>query len=481
MAWVALIPRNSRFKAGEHSQILVRLMNSIVTILNTINHWIWGVPLLVLLLGTGLFLTILLRGLQFRYLWYSLRLAFIRKDNAAEGDISQFQALMTAMSATIGIGSIAGVATAVAVGGLGAIFWMWVTALFGMATKYAEAILAIKYRIHDSKGEMCGGPMYYLERGLEWKSLAVFFALMGAITALTTGNLVQSHSVAAAAYDLFHLSHIWTGVILALFTALVLIKGIKSIGWVTEYLVPIMAILYLVGSFVIIILQYRFIPSGVALIFSSAFTGQAAVGAFAGSTLMMALRIGAVRGVFSNEAGLGSSPIAAAAAKTDRPGRQAMISMSGVFLATFVVCTVTGLVIATTQVLGLYGADGKLLNGSAMIVRAFNTTLPGSGWIVMIALILFGYSTILGWAYYGEKCTEYLFGEKAIFYYRMLVVLCVVLGSFALLEVVWSIADICNGLMALPNLLGLLGLSRVIYAETTSFLKVVKQEKRAKA
>lgn len=456
------------------------MQNEVVKILEVIDSWVWSAPLLILLVGTGVYLSIILKGLQFRYLWYSLKLAFTRKDEGSEGDISQFQALMTAMSATIGIGSIAGVATAVAAGGLGAIFWMWVTGLVGMATKYAEAILAIKYRIHDKKGEMCGGPMYYLERGLEWKFLAVFFAVMGAITALTTGNLVQSHSVAAAAYDLFSLNHIWTGLILAFFTGLVLLKGIKCIGWVTEYLVPIMAVLYLVGGIVVVAIKFRYIPEGLGLIFRTAFTGQAAIGGFLGSSVMMAIRMGAVRGVFSNEAGLGSSPIAAAAAKTDRPGRQAMISMSGAFLATFIVCTITGLVIAVTHVLGMETSEGLLLNGSSMIVRAFDLTIPGSGWVVMIALILFGYSTVLGWAYYGEKCTEYLFGEKSIVYYRILVTLFVILGSTATIEVVWSIADICNGLMALPNLIGLLALSPIILAETHSFIQVVKKEKAEK-
>ncbi len=455
-------------------------MEHTLQVLEIIKNWIWGPPLLILLVGTGLYLTILLKGLQFRYLWYSLKLAFTRKDDNSEGDISQFQALMTAMSATIGIGSIAGVATAITIGGLGAVFWIWVTGFIGMATKFSEAILAIKYRKKDGRGEMCGGPMYFLANGLKWKKWAIFFAVMGSITALTTGNMVQSNSIANVAFEVFHMSHWGSGIIIALFTGLVLLKGIKSIGWVTEYLVPVMAFLYVFGGLLIIIMNYTLIPSGINTIISSAFTGQAATGGFIGSSFIIALRTGTARGVFSNEAGLGSSPIAAAAAKTDQPGRQAMISMSGAFMATFIVCTITSLVLAVTDVLGQANADGTLLNGSAMVVRAFDSVLKGSGFVVTIAVILFGYSTILGWAYYGEKCFEYLFGIKSTILYRIVATIMVVFGAGMGLELVWNIADICNGLMALPNLIGLLGLSAVIASETKSFIQIVKQEIAAK-
>ncbi len=452
-------------------------MNELTQFFTRLNAWVWSYPLLILLVGTGLFYTYLLRGLQFRYLFYSIKLIFIKHDDEAEGDVSQFQALMTAMSATIGIGSIAGVATAVATGGLGAIFWMWVVGLLGMATKYAEAILGIKYRIHDEAGQMSGGPMYYLERGLKWKGLAFLFAGAGAVAALTTGNMVQSNSVANALVNYISIDRIWIGVILAFFTGLVLLKGIKSIAWVTEYLVPVMASIYILGGLVIIFINYRLIPQGFLQIFHAAFHKQAAVGGFLGSSVLLAVRMGISRGVFSNEAGLGSSPIAASAARTDRPGRQAMISMSGAFIATFIVCTITGLVIALTGVLGGTTVDGGTLNGATMVIYGFNKTLPGSGWIVSLALIMFGYTTILGWAYYGEKCFEYIFGRSSIILYRVLFTSFVVLGSTLGLELVWSVADISNAFMCLPNLLGLVGLAFAVRKESDSFLEVVQLEK----
>lgn len=452
-------------------------MDQLTHFFSQLNTWVWSYPLLILLVGTGLFYTYLLRGLQFKYLFYSIKLIFIKHDDEAEGDVSQFQALMTAMSATIGIGSITGVATAIAMGGIGAIFWMWVVGVIGMATKYAEAILGIKYRIHDEAGQMSGGPMYYLERGLEWKGLAILFAGAGAVAALTTGNMVQSHSVANALINYVSIDRVWIGVILAVFTGLVLLKGIKSIAWVTEYLVPIMASIYILGGLLIIFINYRLIPQGFLQIFHAAFHRQAAFGGFLGSSVLLAIRMGISRGVFSNEAGLGSSPIAAAAAKTDRPGRQAMISMSGAFIATFIVCTITGLVIVLTGVLGGTTADGSVLNGSTMVIYGFNNTLPGSGWIVSVALIMFGYTTILGWAYYGEKCFEYLFGRNAIFLYRILFTSVVILGSTLGLELVWSVSDISNAFMCVPNLLGLLGLAFAVRKESDSFLEVVELEK----
>lgn len=330
--------------------ILLLFMESITFWLNRIDTWVWQ-PLFVVLVGSGLYLTYKLRGLQFRKLIYSLKLAFTRHDDDAEGDISHFQALMTALAATIGIGNIAGVATAIAMGGLGSLLWLWITALIGMATKYSEAILAIKYRITDDRGEMAGGPMYYIERGLGWKGLAVCFALFGGVTALFTGNLVQANSIASAVHISFGVNVWITGIILAICTGLVLIGGIKSIGGVTSFLVPIMAVFYVLGSLLILVLRFEYIPEAMSTILSSAFTGQAAVGGFAGSTLMLSVQMGVARGVFSNESGLGSSPIAAAAAKTDLPGRQALISMTGAFLST-IVCTFTGLAIAVTFVLG---------------------------------------------------------------------------------------------------------------------------------
>lgn len=442
-----------------------------------VDQWIWQ-PLFVILVGTGLYLTYRLRGLQFRKLWYALKLAFTHEDTESAGDISHFQALMTALAATIGIGNIVGVATAIAMGGLGSLFWLWVTALIGMATKYSEAILAIQYRIVDDKGEMAGGPMYYIERGLKKKWLAVGFAFFGALTTFFTGNIVQSQSIASALASSFGIDVWISGIILAIFTGLVLIGGIRSIGGVTSFLVPIMALFYILGCLVIIAMRIDALPEAISTIFSSAFTGQAAVGGFVGSTIIMAMQMGVARGVFSNESGLGTAPIAAAAAKTDAPGRQALISMTGAFLST-VVCTFTGLVLAVTNILGQLGPDGHMLNGAPMTIAAFESVIPYGGLVVIIGCILFGYSTIIGWAYYGEKCTEYLFGTKAVIWYRALFTVIVLLAVVIPLEMVWSLADIANALMALPNLLGLLGLSGVIVAQTKAFLVKIAHEEGA--
>lgn len=452
-------------------------MTMILECLEKIDQWVWGAPLLILLVLVGGYLTWLLRGLQFRYFWYSHKLAFTRTDDQSEGDISQFQALMTALATTIGIGSIAGVATAIATGGVGALFWMWVTALLGMATKYAEAILAVKFRTTDEKGEMCGGPMYYLERGLNAKWLAIIFAIMGAIAAVGTGNMVQANSVSEALKDLCGVDPLWTGLILALSVGLSLFGGIKSIAKVSTFLVPAMAIFYLVGGGVILALKYAAIPAAFVSIFKSAFTGQAAVGGFLGSTIMLAIQMGVSRGVFSCDAGLGNSPIAAAAAKTDTPGRQALISMCSVFITTCIICTITGLVIVVTGVLGQTGADGQVLNGSTMALKAFDTVFPGGSLIVTIAIIPFAYSTILGWAYYGEKCVEYLFGCRYVLTYRILFTLMAVPGCLMSLKAVWAFANIMNGLMAFPNLVGLFLLSGVVASETKVFEKILKREK----
>ena len=450
-------------------------MEALIYLLTNIDRWVWQ-PLFVVLVGTGLYMTYKLRGLQFRHLFYSLKLAFSRHDENAEGDISHFQALMTALAATIGIGNIAGVATAIAMGGLGALFWLWVTSLIGMATKYSEAILAIKYRLVDDRGEMAGGPMYYIERGLGWKWLAICFALFGTITTLFTGNIVQSNSIASAVENSLGVNVWITGVILAACTGLVLIGGIKAIGGVTSLLVPFMALFYILGSLAILIIRYEALPEAIGTIFSTAFTGQAAMGGFAGSTIMLAVQMGVARGVFSNESGLGTAPIAAAAAKTDLPGRQALISMTGAFLST-VVCTFTGLAIAVTHVLGLVTADGRLVNGVPLTIAAFNTALPYvGGIIVVVGSILFGYSTIVGWAYYGEKCCEYLLGTKAIFFYRIIFTLFVLIGVIMPLDLVWALADISNAFMALPNLIGILALSSVVTAETRIFFNKVRKE-----
>lgn len=445
--------------------------------LNLIDKWIWQ-PLFVLLVGTGLYLTWRLRGLQFRKLGYALKLAFTHKDNDSVGDISHFQALMTALAATIGIGNIVGVATAVAMGGLGSLFWLWITALIGMATKYTEAILAIQYRTIDNRGEMAGGPMYYIERGLKYKWLALTFAFFGALTTFFTGNIVQSQSIASAISTSFAVNPWVSGIVLAVFTGLVLIGGIKSIGGVTSFLVPIMAVFYIIGCLIIIVMKASFLPHAIETIVSTAFTGQAAVGGFVGSTIIIAMQMGVARGVFSNESGLGTAPIAAAAAKTDIPGRQALISMTGAFLST-IVCTFTGLVLAVTNILGQTGPDGKMLNGAPLTIAAFESVIPYGGLIVIVGCILFGYSTIIGWAYYGEKCTEYLLGEKAVLWYRLIFTCIVLVAVIIPLEMVWSLADIANALMAIPNLIGLIGLAGVAVTQTQVFLHKVAQEEGA--
>ncbi|WP_028575569.1 alanine/glycine:cation symporter family protein [Desulfonatronovibrio hydrogenovorans] len=438
-----------------------------MSILNWLGDLVWGPPMLILLVGTGFFLTVRLRGLQFFKLWYSHKLIFTR-DKTSKGDISHFQALTTALAATIGTGNIAGVATAIFLGGPGAVFWMWMTGLVGMATKYSEAILAVKYRVTDKKGEMSGGPMYYLERGLGWKWLGVLFAVFGAIAAFGIGNMVQSNSVAAAVESTFSVSPFITGVVLAFLTALVVLGGIKSIGRVTAYLVPFMAAVYTVGGLVVITSNLSAVPEAFGAIFGSAFGSEAVMGGAVGA----AIRFGVARGVFSNEAGLGSAPIAAAAARTDYPGRQALVSMTQTFIDTIIVCTITALAILTSGVL----TTG--LTGAALTTAAFNAGLPGhGGFIVAVGIMLFAYSTILGWCYYGEKCLEYLISVKAVIYYRYLFVFFVFVGAVAQLDFVWTFSDVMNGLMAVPNLVGLLALSGVVVAETKRFLDNTRHER----
>lgn len=449
-----------------------------IVLLDTVYGVLWSFPLLLMIVGIGLYLTIVLKGIQFRYLGYALKLVFGNKHYAGEkGDISHFQSLMTALAATIGIGNIAGVSTAIVIGGMGALFWMWVTALIGMATRYAEAALAVKYRTTDNRGEMCGGPMYFIEYGLKWKWLSIAFAIFGCIAAFGGGNMLQSNSVADVMTSLFSLDPMWTGVIIALLTGLTLIGGIKSIGRVASFLVPMMAIFYIAGAGVILVVNYDMIPETVATIFSSAFTGQAAVGGFAGSTLLIAIQMGVSRGLMTSEAGLGTASIAAAAAQTDVPGRQALVSMTGCFLATVVMCTVTGLVLGVTGVLGEYGPGGKLLTGASMTVAAFESVFPWGGYVVTIGLVLFAFTTLLGWAYYGEKCSEYLFGERSVPYYRAIFTLIIIPGAVLELDIVWRISDVFNGLMAVPNLIGLCALSGVVVDETRDFLRVLKTEK----
>lgn len=446
--------------------------------LNQLDKWMWSYILFFLLIGVGIFFTIRLKGMQFRYLGYSLKLAFTRSDQDAEGDISQFQALMTALAATIGIGSIAGVATAIVVGGFGSVFWMWIMALVGMATKFIEAILAVKYREIDQNGRMCGGPMYYLANGLQLKWLGIIFSICCLLATFCGGNLIQAHSIAIACTELIPCSVIWSGVIIAVLTGFILFGGVKNIAKISSLLVPIMALLYIISGLFILCVCYDRVWNGFLTIIQTAFTGQAAVGGFLGASVIMSIQLGAARGISSNEAGMGSAPIAAAAAKTDVPGRQALISMSGVFFSSFVVCTITALVISVTDVLGTIGANGEVLNGVALVIQAFRSIIPGGEFIVILGVILFGFTTIIGWSYYGEKSMEFLFKGSLQKTYRILFCFCVFLGSIMSIEIVWPLADIMNGLMAFPNLIGLIGLSSIACKEAQHFFQLLNQEKK---
>ena len=442
-------------------------MESLKEFFNVAGGWVWGVPMLTLLVGTGVYLTLRLRFLQFSMLVFALKQAFTPHGKKADGtehdgDVSHFGALMTALSATIGTGNIAGVATAVVAGGPGAVFWMWITAIFGMATKYAEGVLAVKYRTTNSRGEKSGGPMYYIERGLNMKWMALLFALFGTLASFGIGSSVQSNSVAQSIHASFQVDPWITSVVLTVFTALVILGGIKSISRVSSAIVPLMAVGYVLGGLVVILSNAAQIGPVLELIFTDAFTGQAV----AGGALGTVIRYGVARGVFSNEAGMGSAPIAAAAARTDHPVRQGLVSMTGTFLDTIVVCSITGIVLVMG---GLY-TNGE--TGAALTTHTFNELLPGpGGWIVTFGLVLFAYSTILGWCYYGEKCAAYLLGDGFVLVYRLLYVVSVFLGTVVSLDLVWAASDVFNGLMAIPNLIALLMLTGVVVAETRDFVE----------
>ncbi|WP_339229167.1 sodium:alanine symporter family protein [Oceanobacillus sp. FSL K6-2867] len=439
--------------------------------LEQVSAFVWGPPLLILIVGTGIYLTFRLGFVQILALPTALLNAFSRKkqDKLSDGDISQYQALTTQMAATIGTGNIVGVATAVIAGGPGAVFWMWGMAIFGMATKYAEAVLAVKYRVKGQDGQMSGGPMYYLERGLKLKWLAVAFAIFGSIAAFGIGNMVQTNAVSAAAENSFNIPTWVTGIILAIVTALVILGGIKSIGRVTAFFVPIMAVFYIISGLIIMTLNFDIVPAAINLILTDAFTASAVGGGILGTVI----RYGVARGIFSNEAGLGSAPIAAAAAKTDYPGRQGLVSMTQVFIDTIIVCSITGITIVMAD-LHQTGVAGGALTG-----ESFGVFLGTPGvLIVSITTILFAYSTVIAWSYYGEKCLNYLFkSPKAITTYRVVWVVAVFFGATTVIDIVWLFSDIFNALMAIPNLIGLLGLSGVVAYETKRFLKVAKEER----
>ncbi|AWH77966.1 alanine/glycine:cation symporter family protein [Clostridioides difficile] len=441
---------------------------NLIDILNKVDAFIWGPPLLVLLVGTGILLTVKLGVVQITKLPRALKLIF-SAENKGSGDVSSFAALCTALAATVGTGNIVGVATAIKAGGPGALFWMWIAAFFGMATKYSEGVLAIKYRAKDKNGQVSGGPMYYIVNGMgeKWRPLAIFFAISGILVALLgIGTFTQVNSITDAINNSFGIDPRITGVVLAVFVALVVFGGLKSISNVATKIVPFMAVIYVVICGIILISFWNKIPETFMLIIKSAFTPTAATGGFLGATMSLAIRNGIARGVFSNESGLGSAPIAAAAAKTEWPAEQGLISMTGTFIDTIIICTLTGFSLVIS---GVWCSD---LNGAVMTQAAFNGAIPTFGPILLtISLTLFAFTTILGWSYYGERCFEFLFGVKGMNGYRTVFVAMVLLGAFLKLEVVWIIADIVNGLMAIPNLIALLALSPIIVSETKKYFE----------
>ncbi len=434
-------------------------MQQIIDLVKQLNGLVWGPAMLVLILGTGLFLMLGLRLLPLRKLGYAFRMLWQGRHGSGAGQITPFDALMTALAATIGTGNIAGVATAIFLGGPGALFWMWCTALVGMATKYAEAVLAVKFREVDEKGQYVGGPMYYIKNGLSanWRWLGVMFALFGTIAGFGIGNTVQANSVADALHGAFEIPKLATAIALAVLAAAVILGGIERIAHVAGKLVPVMAIGYMLAGLAILLLNVTEIPAAVVLIVDSAFTGHAATGGFAGAAVWAAIRFGVARGVFSNEAGLGSAPIAHAAAQTDDPVRQGVVAMLGTFIDTILVCSVTGLAIILTGV----WTSGE--SGAPLTALAFGNSLPGGEYLVSIALAVFAFTTILGWSVYGEKCIEFLFGVRAIVPFRIAWVLAIPVGALATLDFIWLLADTLNALMAIPNLIALILLSPVVF------------------
>lgn len=436
-----------------------------------LDDMVWGAPLLILLVGTGIYLTVRLGLLQVLKLPKAFKLIFA--DDKGQGDISSFAALATALAATVGTGNIVGVATAIKAGGPGALFWMWIAAFFGMATKYSEGLLAIKYRTRDDNGEVSGGPMYYILNGMgkRWKPLAIFFAVAGILVAyFGIGTFSQINSIASSLENSFGLAPQIVSIVVAVIVAIIIFGGIKSISKVAEKVVPFMAIIYILATLAVIFTNFDQILPAFGQIFTGAFTGTAAVGGFAGAVVKEAIQKGIARGVFSNESGLGSAPIAAAAAKTEEPVEQGLVSMTGTFIDTIIICTLTGLSIIVTEKWTVSG-----LEGAPLTQAAFSSLFGTPGALALtFCLVLFAFTTILGWSYYGERCFEFLFGTKHIKLYRVIFVIMVALGGFLKLELIWIIADIVNGLMALPNLIALLALSPVIIRETKNYFSRMK-------
>lgn len=444
-------------------------------VLNAIDSFVWGPPLLVLLVGTGIFLSFRLGFLQVRHLPRSLKLIF-KAENKGEGDIDSFKALCTALAATVGTGNIVGVATAIKAGGPGAILWMWLAAFFGMATKYAEGCLAVKFRTVDDKGQISGGPMYYIENGLgrAYRPLAIAFAFFGVLVAyFGIGTFAQVNSIVQITQLNAGIPVEYTAVVLTILVAAITLGGLQSIAKTASKVVPAMAVIYMASTIGFLVIFADKVPGAVAEVFYDAFHPTAAVGGFLGASVLFAMRNGVARGVFSNESGLGSAPIVAAAAKTKWPAEQGLVSMTGTFIDTIIICTMTGLVVVIS---GLWKTD---LNGAALTNAAFLQAYPSfGGYMLMVGLVLFAFTTILGWNYYGERCMEYLVGTKGIMPYRIGFILLVGCGAFLKLESIWILADIVNGLMAIPNLIALLGLSGVVVAETRKYMEHVKAEKK---
>lgn len=459
------------FFNGIIGAILVGDYSYMLNFFTMLDDIVWGAPLLILLVGTGIYLTIRLGLLQILKLPKAFKLIFA--DDKGQGDISSFAALATALAATVGTGNIVGVATAIKAGGPGALFWMWIAAFFGMATKYSEGLLAIKYRTRDDNGEVSGGPMYYILNGMgkRWKPLAIFFAVAGILVAyFGIGTFSQVNSITSSLENSFGLAPQIVSIVVAVVVAIIIFGGIKSISKVAEKVVPFMAIIYILATLAVIFCNANQIIPAFGQIFSGAFTGTAAVGGFAGAVVKDAIQKGIARGVFSNESGLGSAPIAAAAAKTEEPVEQGLISMTGTFIDTIIICTLTGLSIIVTEKWTVAG-----LEGAPLTQAAFSSLFGTPGALALtFCLVLFAFTTILGWSYYGERCFEFLFGTKHIKLYRVVFVIMVALGGFLKLELIWIIADIVNGLMALPNLIALLALSPVIIRETRNYFARMK-------
>ncbi|WP_087017816.1 alanine/glycine:cation symporter family protein [Thaumasiovibrio subtropicus] len=441
-------------------------MQQLHSLLVAFDNLVWGPPLLILLVGTGIYLTVRLGAIQIRHLPTALKLVF-SKNSGGQGDVSSFAALCTALSATIGTGNIVGVATAIKLGGPGALFWMWLAALFGMATKYAECLLAVKYRQKDANGAMIGGPMFFIEQGIGNKWLAKLFAFFAlGVACFGIGTFPQVNAIVDAAELAFSVPKWMTAIVLTCLVAAVTLGGIQSIAKVASKVVPSMAVFYIVACLIVLISNASAVPAAISLVISSAFTQTAATGGFLGAGIMLAIQAGVARGVFSNESGLGSAPMAAAAAQTSSPARQGLISMTGTFFDTIIICTMTGLTLVLT---GAWQSDYA---GASMTTYAFAVGLNANYWgplLVSIGLSFFAFTTILGWNYYGERCVVYLFGIKAVKFYKLVFIVLIALGAFLQLDMIWVIADIVNGLMAIPNLLGLIMLRHVIVAETELF------------